>query len=269
LELIAHRIIWSFLIMLVVMTVTRRWKKFRIETASNKLRWTFLLIAVLIGVNWLVYVWAVNTGFIVESSLGYFINPLVSVTLGVIFLKERLRTWQWVPVGMAALGVIYLTVQYGSLPWISLTLAFSFGFYGLLKKVTPLGPVHGMTLETGILFLPAVAWLVITQVRGDGAFLHTGLVADLLMAGAGVVTVVPLLMFAGAARSIPLSLVGILQYLAPTLQFLIGVLLFGEELSSTKLVGFIIIWLALILFAAEGWQHNRKLDSQLETQTGN
>jgi chloramphenicol-sensitive protein RarD len=263
LELVAHRIAWSFVYMLVIMTITRRWGKFKSTTASPKLRWTFLLIAGLIGVNWLVYVWAVNHGFIVDASLGYFINPLVSVTLGVVFLKERLRPWQWVPVGMAAIGVIYLTVLYGSLPWIALTLAFSFGFYGLLKKITPLGPVQGMTLETGILFLPALAWLVFTQTRGDGAFLHTGIVSDLLMAGAGLVTTVPLLMFAAAAQSIPLTLIGILQYLAPTLQFLIGVLVFGETLSVERLVGFTIIWLALIIFAIEGWQHRRKYQISL------
>jgi chloramphenicol-sensitive protein RarD len=261
LELIAHRIAWSFVIMLVIMTITSRWDKFRTQTISPKLRWTFLLIAILIGVNWLVYVWSVTAGFIVESSLGYFINPLVSVTLGVVFLKENLRPWQWVPVGMAAIGVIYLTVLYGSLPWIALTLAFTFGVYGLLKKTTPLGPVQGMTLETGILFVPAVAWLVFTQIRGDGAFLHTGLVSDLLMIGAGLATTVPLLMFTAAAQSIPLSLIGILQYLAPTLQFLIGVLVFREELSSSKLIGFIIIWLALAIFAVEGWQHSRRHQS--------
>ena len=259
LELIAHRIGWSFMIMLGIMTITRRWDKFRPRSASSTLRWTFLLIAVLIGVNWLVYVWAVNAGHIVEASLGYFINPLVSVTLGVVFLKERLRPWQWVPVGLAAIGVIYLTLQLGDLPWISLVLAFSFGFYGLLKKTTPLGPVQGMTLETGILFPLALGWLIFTQLRGDGAFLHTGLVSDLLMMGAGVVTTVPLLMFAAAAQSIPLTWIGILQYLAPTLQFLIGVLVFGETLSIQKLIGFSIVWLALIIFALEGWYQSRQM----------
>jgi len=261
LELIAHRIGWSFIIMLVVMTLTNRWDKFRQQTTSPKLRWTFLLIAILIGVNWLVYVWAVNAGFIVEASLGYFINPLVSVTLGVVFLKERLRPWQWVPVGLAALGVIYLTLQLGALPWISLTLAFTFGIYGLLKKVTPLGPIQGMTLETGILFPVALGWLIFTQVRGDGAFMHTGLLPDLLMVGAGVVTTVPLLMFAAAAQAIPLSMIGILQYLAPTGQFLIGVLVFGESLSTQKLLGFSLVWLGLIIFAVEGWVHSRHVTS--------
>ncbi len=258
LELIAHRIAWSFLIMLGIMTITRRWDRFRQQTSSPKIRWTFLLIAILIGVNWSIYVWAVNAGFIVEASLGYFINPLVSVTLGVVFLKERLRLWQWVPIGLAAIGVIFLAFQVGSLPWISLSLAFTFGIYGLLKKITPLGPIQGMTLETGILFPFALAWLIFTQMRGDGAFLHTGLTSDLLMAGAGVVTTVPLLMFAAAAQAIPLSMIGILQYLAPTGQFLIGVVVFGEALSTQRLIGFSIVWLALIIFAVEGWLHSRQ-----------
>jgi chloramphenicol-sensitive protein RarD len=258
LELIGHRITWSFVILLVVMTVTKRWNKFRQATTSSRVRLIFFLAAVLIGINWLVYVWGVNSGYIVETSLGYFINPLVSVLLGVVILKERLRPWQWVPIGLAAVGVIYLTVLYGSLPWIALTLAFSFGLYGLVKKAAPLGPIQGMTLETGILLIPAAGWLVFTQVRGDGAFLHTGIVSDLLMVGAGVVTTVPLLMFAAAAQSIPLSLVGILQYLAPTIQFLIGVLIYDEPVSPARLVGFVIIWIALILYAIESWLNGQR-----------
>ncbi len=177
--------------------------------------------------------------------------------LGVVILKEKLRPWQWLPIGLAALAVIYLAILYGSLPWIALTLAFTFGTYGLVKKAAPLGPIQGMTLETGILAPLAIGWLVFTQVRGDGAFLHTGLTADLLMAGAGVVTTIPLLMFAAAAQSIPLSMVGILQYLAPTLQFLIGVLVFHEPVTHARLFGFAIIWLALLIYALEGWLARR------------
>jgi len=258
LELLSHRIVWSFVIMLAVMTITGRWDKFRQATVSPRVRWTFLAAAVLIAVNWLTYIWAVNAGFIVETSLGYFINPLVSVLLGVLILKEQLRPLQWLPIGLAAAAVLYLAVLYGSLPWIALTLAFSFGLYGLVKKAAPLGPVQGMTLETGFLFLLAAGWLIYTQATGEGAFLHTGLAADLLMAGAGIVTTIPLLMFAFAAQSIPLSMVGILQYLAPTLQLLIGVFVFKESLSVERLIGFIIIWTALLIYALEGWLAARK-----------
>jgi chloramphenicol-sensitive protein RarD len=207
----------------------------------------------LIGINWLTYVWAVNAGFIVETSLGYFINPLVSVLMGVIILKEQIRPWQWAAIGLAASGVLYLTFSYGSLPWIALTLAFSFGFYGLVKKTAPLNSLQGVTLETGILFLPSIGWLIISEFQGDGTFLNTGWQADLLMVGAGLVTTIPLLMFASAAKMIPLSMVGILQYIAPTIQFLIGVLVYHEPFTSARVIGFSIVWLALIIFGVEGW----------------
>ena len=154
----------------------------------------------MIGCNWLLYVWAVNSNYIVETSLGYFINPLISVLLGVIFLREKLRPFQWIPVGLAALGVGYLTFTYGRLPWIALGLAFSFGTYGLVKKLSPLGSLYGLTLETGILFLPAVIYLIFADMSGTGAFLRSGALTDLLLIGAGAVTTIPLLMFASAAQ---------------------------------------------------------------------
>ena len=211
----------------------------------------------LLTINWLTYVWAVNAGFIVETSLGYFINPLLSVLMGVIFLREHLRPWQWVPIGLAAAGVLYLTFAYGALPWIALTLAFSFGIYGLVKKTAPLGSLYGLTLETGILFIPAVGFLVYLQTVRQGAFLNSNPVTDLLLAGAGLVTTIPLLMFASAAQRIPLSLVGVLQYIAPTLQFLIGVLIYKEPFDQSHLIGFGIVWLALIIFWGEGFLARR------------
>lgn len=253
LQLIGHRIIWSFALLLVVILSTRRWREFRQAIASPRILRTYFGAACLIGVNWLMYVWAVNAGFIVETSLGYFINPLVSVLLGVLILKEEIRPWQWAAIGLAAVGVLYLTISYGSLPWIALTLAFSFGFYGLVKKTAPLNSMQGLTLETGILLLPSIGWLVFSDVRGDGAFLHGEWTADMLMVGAGLATTVPLLMFASAARLIPLSMVGILQYIAPTIQFLIGVLIFHEPFTSARVVGFTIVWVALIIFGIEGW----------------
>jgi chloramphenicol-sensitive protein RarD len=212
----------------------------------------YALAAVLIGVNWLTYVWAVNAGFIVETSLGYFITPLISVLLGVVFLRERLRLWQWVPILLVLTGVLYLTLVYGSLPWIALTLACTFGLYGLVKKIAPLDSVGGLTLETGLLLVPALLYLLYAERAGQGAFLHLGTATDALLVGAGLVTTVPLIMFAAAAQRIPLSLVGILQYIAPTLQFLVGVLVYEEPFTSSQFIGFGIVWTALIIFGVEG-----------------
>lgn len=251
LQLISHRIVWSCLILCGVIFLARQWPAFRTALTPRVLL-IYSVAAVLIGVNWLTYVWAVNAGFIVETSLGYFINPLISVLLGVVFLRERLRFWQWVPIGLAGAGVLYLTWVYGSLPWIALTLAFSFGLYGLVKKTAPLGAVHGLTLETGLLFVPALGVLIYAEAIGQGGFAHSGLVTDLLLIGAGLVTTGPLLLFAAAARRIPLSLVGLFQYIAPTLQFLLGVLVYGEPFTWAKFIGFGIVWVALLIFAVEG-----------------
>jgi chloramphenicol-sensitive protein RarD len=219
----------------------------------------YIVAAALLSCNWLVYVWGVNTGNVVETSLGYFINPLVSVALGVLFLGEKFRPLQWVPVGLAAVGVGYMTVQVGALPWIALTLAFSFGLYGLMKKVTPLAALEGLTVETAILFLPAVGYLLYLENQGVGSFGHTGWVGSLLLAAAGIVTSLPLLLFASATRRIPLSMIGLLQYIAPTCQFLLGVLVFQEPFSSERVIGFSIIWVALLIFSLEGISHRRRV----------
>jgi len=255
-QLIGHRIIWSFLLLFIVILFTKQWKDFRATVNARVLR-IYTVAAILIGINWLMYVWAVNHEFIVETSLGYFINPLLSVLMGVIFFKERLRLAQWIPVVLAALGVSYLTLVYGRLPYIALSLAFSFGLYGLVKKLSPLGSLYGLTIETGILFVPALGYLLFTQMNSTAAFLHTGSMSDLLMVGAGVVTTIPLLMFASAARSIPLWVVGLLQYIAPTLQFIIGVFIYKEAFSYHQLIGFGIVWTALIVFLVENYLANR------------
>jgi chloramphenicol-sensitive protein RarD len=250
-QVIGHRIVWSFILLLIVILVSRQWTKFR-STLTRRVLGVYLIASLLLSVNWLVYVWGVNNGFIVETSLGYFINPLLSVLLGVIFLKERLRPAQWFPIGLAAFGVIYLTWAYGSLPWIALALAFSFGFYGLVKKVSPLGSLYGLTLETGLVFIPALAYLIFVGNAGQGSFGHTGIGTDLLLIGAGAVTTIPLLMFASATKRIPLTMVGIMQYIAPTIQFLLGIFIFKEDFTTTKLIGFSMVWIALILFWVEG-----------------
>jgi chloramphenicol-sensitive protein RarD len=252
LQLISHRIGWSFILLMIVIIATRQWTKLR-STLTWRVLGIYLSAGLLLSVNWLIYVWGVNTEHVVETSLGYFINPLLSVLLGMIFLKERLRPLQWLPVGLAALGVIYLTWTYGSLPWIALSLAFSFGFYGLVKKTSPLGSLFGLTLETGLVFLPALGYLVYVQIVGQGAFGHSGVVPDLLMVGTGIVTAIPLLMFASAARRIPLTMVGIMQYIAPTMQFLLGVLIYKEPFTTTSLIGFSLVWIALVVFWVEGF----------------
>jgi chloramphenicol-sensitive protein RarD len=255
-QLIGHRILWSFLLLFVVILFSRQWGEFR-KTINFKVIRIYSIAAVLIGINWLVYVWAVNANYIVETSLGYFINPLLSVLLGVIFLKERLRIAQWIPVILASIGVAYLSYVYGRLPYIALTLSVSFGLYGLVKKISPLGSLHGLTIETGILCLPALVYLIFVESNGTGAFLHTGLTSSLLMIGAGLVTTIPLLMFATAARLIPLWVVGLLQYIAPTLQFIIGVFIYKEPFSHEQLIGFSIVWTALIIFLVENYLATR------------
>lgn len=253
LQVISHRVTWSVLTLAVLISLTRQWPAFRAALRQPRVLRVYLAASLLIGANWLVYIWAVGQGYIVETSLGYFINPLVSVLLGVIFLRERLRLGQWVPIGLATAGVLYLTFTYGSLPWIALTLAFTFAVYGLVKKTAPLSSVFGLTLETGLLLPAAVVYLSVMAWRGEGAFLKDGTVTTLLLAGAGLVTTVPLLLFAAAARRIPLSSVGILQYIAPTMQFLIGVYLYGEPFTAHQFVGFALVWAGLIIFGVEGF----------------
>jgi chloramphenicol-sensitive protein RarD len=258
LEIIAHRILWTLLFTSSVLIITGDWRDFLAAIRQRQTFLPYVATATLLGINWFTYVWAVNAGYIVETSLGYFINPLVSVLLGVIFLKERLRFWQWIPVGLAFSGVLYLTIQYGSLPWIALTLAFSFGTYGLVKKTAPLESLHGLVSETGIMFFPAFIYLLSLEFSGSGAFGHQGLLTTILLTLAGVATGVPLLLFGAAARRIHLSTIGILQYIAPTLQFLIGVLIYAEDFSKDRVIGFSVIWVALLIYSTEGLMVRRK-----------
>ena len=258
LQLIGHRIVWSCVFMILIITWIKQWKPFYKSALSLRVLSIYGAAALLVGINWLTYVWAVNAGHIVETSLGYFINPLLSVLMGVIFLRERLRLWQWISIALTAAGVLYLTVAFGSLPWIALTLAFSFAFYGFVKKIAPLGSLYGLTMETGILLVPATIFLLLTNKAGTGAFLHTDLLSDMLMIGSGLVTTIPLLLFASAAKRIPLSAIGILQYIAPTIQFLIGVLVFRESFTVAQFIGYGTVWLALILFGIDSFAAYRR-----------
>lgn len=249
-QILAHRIFWSFIFLSIYIVMQRGVSRLR-GLATRRIVLIYFTAGALLAVNWGTYVWAVNAGHVVEGSLGYFINPLVSVLLGVIFVREKLRPLQWLPVGLAVLGVAYLTVSLGQLPWISLVLAFTFGLYGLIKKLAPLNSLHGLTLETAAVFIPALAFLVFQEVRGAGSFLHAGAGATILLILAGPLTITPLILFASGVRLIPLSTAGFLQYVSPTMQFLIGVLIYREPFDTPRLIGFSIIWLALAIFSVD------------------
>ncbi|MGB9107411.1 MAG: EamA family transporter RarD [Telluria sp.] len=252
LQILAHRMLWSLLFLLIVLAVRRQWAWLAV-LRKPRVVGSFVASAVLLSVNWLIYIWAVNNGHVIEASLGYFINPLVNISLGYLLLKERLRPAQWMAIGVAALGVAWLTWQAGTVPWIALALAFSFGGYGLLRKTAALGALEGLSFETMVLFPLAAAYVTWLTVHGQNAFINTDSTSTrLLLAAAGPITAIPLLLFASGARQIPLSVLGLLQYLSPTLQFLLGVWIFHEAFTADRLVGFVLIWGALALFAIEG-----------------
>jgi chloramphenicol-sensitive protein RarD len=247
-EIVAHRVLWSLLFVALLLTVLRRWPLVLAVVRDRRSVLVLAAAAVLIAANWLVFVYGVNSGHVVETSLGYFINPLVSVVLGVVFFAERLRALQWTAVGIAAVAVGVLTVDYGHPPWIALTLALSFGTYGLMKKLVRVEAAPGLFVETALVALPATAVLIFLHVRGEGTFAAAGAGHALLLASSGVATAVPLLLFAAAARRIPLSTVGLLQYVTPLMQLSIGVFVDGEPMPPARLAGFSIVWVALAVF---------------------
>ena len=252
LQILAHRMLWSLLFLLIVLAIRRQWAWLAIVRQPRVLA-SFVASAFLLSANWLVYIWSVNNGHVIEASLGYFITPLVNIMFGFVLLKERLRPGQWGAVGIAALGVAWLAWQTGAVPWIALALAASFGAYGLMRKTAALGALEGLTLETMVLFPLAAAYVAWLSWHGQNAFITTPSDSTrLLLIAAGPLTAIPLLLFAAGARKIPLSVLGLLQYLAPTLQFLLGVWVFHEAFSRERLVGFAVIWAALVLYAAEG-----------------
>lgn len=266
LQVISHRILWSFTSLIIVIILTNRWTSFHSKIFEWKIFCLYSLAALLIGLNWLIYVWAVNAGHIVETSLGYFINPLISVALGVLFLHERLRRIQWISISLATAGVLFLAIVNGSIPWIALALSFSFAFYGLIKKIAPLGSLNGLALETGILLIPVLSYLLISDLNGTGAFLQKDALTDILLIGSGIVTAIPMLMFASATQRIPLSLVGILQYIAPTMQFLIGIFIYRESFSNTQFIGYTLVWIALLLFGVESFFNHRSRSLTMELE---
>ncbi|MBD8657569.1 EamA family transporter RarD [Oxalobacteraceae sp. CFBP 13730] len=252
LQILAHRMLWSLAFLLILLLLRRDWKWLQI-VRQPRVFFSFVLSALLLSANWLVYIWSVMNHHVIEASLGYFINPLVNIVLGYLILKERMRPLQWAAIGMAALGVGWLTWQAGTVPWIALFLALSFGGYGLLRKTAALGPLEGLSFETIVLFPLAAGYVIWLTVQGQNVFINTASDSTRwLLIMAGPLTAIPLLLFATGARKIPLSILGLLQYLSPTLQFLLGVWLFKEAFSADRLVGFVLIWSALALFAGEG-----------------
>ncbi|TMU85918.1 EamA family transporter RarD [Bacillus sp. BHET2] len=261
-EILANRIFWSFWFMLLFLFVSKRWKDFYtyLKTSLTKKKQLFalLLASLLISTNWFIYIWAVNTNQMVEASLGYYINPLVSVLLGVFILKESLSKAQIVSFGLAAVGVLILTISYGEFPWIAIGLAFSFGLYGLAKKMIKVESSIGLTLETMTIAPLSLIYLGYMFKEGTLSLFHVSVGTDLLLMGAGAVTAIPLLFFSRGAQMIPLYMVGFLQYIAPTITLILGIWVYHEAFSFTHLISFMFIWVALTIFTASRVQYARK-----------
>jgi chloramphenicol-sensitive protein RarD len=257
-QVIAHRVVWSCVFVLVWTGMRGELSTLRATLANRSVLWRLAITATLITINWFVYVWAVMNDHVVEASLGYFINPLVNVLLGVALLSERLTRAQWTAIALAASGVAYLALVAGRPPWIALTLAFSFGIYGLIRKLVKVESLPGLATETLVLLPVAVAYLFWCESAGTGALGHAGPTVDALLIGSGPLTAITLFLFAYGARLLPYSTVGILQYIAPTLQLACGVFAFHERFERTRALGFALIWAALIIYAGEGLWRSRK-----------
>lgn len=254
LEILSHRVFWSFIMLALILTLRHQWGWITSIKKNPRITAAFIASASMLAINWVVYIWSINHDRIVDASLGYFIAPLFNVLFGVM-LGERLRMWQWISVGLAATGVAWLTISAGQLPWIGLTLAFTFGLYGLLRKTASLGALEGLTLETLVMLPLSALFLLLPESGSSHAFVNAGINTSLLLIAAGPVTAIPLLLFAYGARRIPLSLVGILQYIGPTIQLLLGIYLYNEAFSPTKFIGYGLIWCALGLYSIESlWQ---------------
>ncbi|MFL6556574.1 MAG: EamA family transporter RarD, partial [Bacillus sp. (in: firmicutes)] len=268
-EILASRVVWSFIFMIIILLLSKKWGLF-LHTikgfAKNKKQMSALTIAsLLISVNWFIYIWAVNSGHMIEASLGYYINPLISILLGMIVLKEKLTVYQYISFFLAAIGVLIISISHGQFPWIAILLALSFGLYGLAKKLINVDSVVGLTLETLVITPIAVIYMGFLFINGSNAFLSAGMQTNLLLIGAGVATAVPLLYFAKGAQKIPLSLLGFLQYISPTLTLLLGVFVYHEHFSKIQLLSFMFIWLALTVYSlsktklfSSQWLHLRK-----------
>jgi chloramphenicol-sensitive protein RarD len=262
-QILLHRIIWSFVLLLTLLWLGKRWQAFTAALRNGRTLLILMASTTVVAVNWFLFIWAINSNHILQTSLGYYINPLVNVVLGLVFLKERLRRLQVLAVLLAGAGVLYLTLHHGRFPWVALTLAVSFGCYGLIRKVAPVEALEGLAVETLLLSLPAVAGLLYLERLGSGAFLHHDWRVDLLLAGTAFITAVPLLLFTTGARLLPLRTMGFLQYLAPSCTFLLAVLVYHEPFAREQLLTFLVIWTALALYSLDAVITYRKTQAAL------
>ena len=257
-EILTQRMLWSLVVVALLLQVTHGWARVGAVLAVPAQRWRLAAAAVFVSINWGVYIWGVNSGHVVETSLGYFINPLFTILLGVVLLGERLRRVQWVAAGIGVVAILVLAVDYGRPPWIALILAFSFGMYGYLKKKVSVGAVESLAIETGFMAVPAGVTVVVLAMLGDTTIANHGAGHASLLAATGVITAVPLLLFGAAARQLPLTTLGLIQYLAPVLQFAVGVGIRHEPLPPARLAGFALVWLALVVLSVDGVRHSRR-----------
>lgn len=258
LEILGHRMIWSFAFLTVIIMHRGEWPVLGKALKERRTRNIYLLTGAIITGNWLTFIWAINNGYLVEASLGYFLNPLITVLLGVIFLKEKLRRMQWLALALVFAGVAIPMLQYGRVPWIALILAFSFAFYSLLKKSGPLESIASMGMETGGMLIPGLALLLVLQFKGLGAMGRAPVADHLFLFLTGLATAGPLLLFTAAARIIPLSRIGVLQYIAPTLQFILGITLYHEPFTKAQAIGFSLVWAAIAVYLGEGLYASKK-----------
>ncbi|MGA0733290.1 MAG: EamA family transporter RarD [Candidatus Nanopelagicales bacterium] len=258
LEILSHRVVWSLLTLFIIISFLKQWTAVFDVVKIKKTAWILLLASIFISINWGVFIWAVSHDRVVDTALGYFMNPLVSVALGLIIFKEKLRKFQWVAVIIAFFAVLYLTFAAGSFPWISLSLAFSFGFYGLVKKVANVPSLSSLTVETTFVAPFFIGFLIWLYSRGELSFVQDGISHALWLASSGLATIIPLLFFGAAVIRLPLSVTGLLQYIAPILQFLVGLFIFNEIVSPAKWIGFVGIWIALSFFSVDAWRYSRK-----------
>jgi chloramphenicol-sensitive protein RarD len=255
LEILAHRVVWSLVVCALLLRFTSGFSGVRTVLRNGRQTRLLILAAVLVSVNWGVYIWAVNAHHVVESSLGYFINPIVSILFGVVLLGERLRPMQWAAVGIAMVAIVVITIDVGRLPWIALVLAFSFGGYGLCKKKADVNAADSLTIETGVLFVPALTVLIVIWAQGNLAFGAVSLGNSLLLACAGLVTAIPLMLFTAGTTRLPLSIVGMVQFITPIMQFIVGVWIRHEELPTAVLIGFCLVWVALTVLTIDAVRH--------------